>query len=70
VCINKVDLLEGDREKKLEDMKKKISEFFKTRKINVTDTFITCGETVEGFEEIEKYNDQVAEMILKIALQH
>ncbi len=70
VCINKVDLLEGDREKKLEDMKKKISEFFKTRKINVTDTFITCGETVEGFEEIEKYNDQVAEMILKIAIQH
>lgn len=68
VCINKVDLLKGDIEKKLEDMKKKISEFFKTRKINVADFFITCGEIVEGFEDVEKYNNQVAEMILKIAI--
>ncbi len=70
VCINKIDLLKGDREKKLEDMKNKIIEFFKTRKINVADIFITCGETIEGFEEVEKYNNQVAEMILKIAIPH
>lgn len=69
VCINKVDLIEGNktqRQKKLEDIKKKITDFFKERKIGIKDFFITCGEIVEGFEDIESYNNEVAEMILKI----
>ncbi len=69
VCINKFDALEGtkpQKEKAINDMKKKIAEFFKERKITVVDFFITCGETVEGFEGIEKLNDAVASMILKI----
>jgi translation elongation factor EF-Tu-like GTPase len=66
VCINKVDLLEGNVQKQLDSMKKKISDFFKKRKIEVNDYFITCGETVNNFEEVQKYNDHVAEMILKI----
>jgi len=66
VCINKIDLLEGDKEAKVENIKSTISDFFSKRKINVKDYFITCGETVDNFEDIEKYNDHVAEMILKI----
>ncbi len=66
VCLNKFDLLEGDKEKKLEEIKQKINDFFGQRKIEVIDIYMTCGETVEGFEEVEMYNDQVAEMILKI----
>lgn len=70
VCINKIDLLEGDREKKLEDMKKKINDFFTTRKINIIDTYLTCGEKIDNFIDIEKYNDRVAEMILQITTTH
>jgi len=66
VCINKIDLLEGDKEKRLEEVKAQINDFFNTRKIAVNETFITCGEMVEGFEDVETYNNQVAEMILKI----
>jgi translation elongation factor EF-Tu-like GTPase len=70
VCINKLDLLEGDREKEIEKITKKINDFFNKRKINITDIFITCGETVENFEDIEIYNNHVAEMILKITTSH
>lgn len=66
VCLNKFDLIEGDKAVKLEEVKKKITDFFSKRKINITDTFITCGETVEGFADIEEYNNHVAEMMLKI----
>ena len=66
VCINKVDLVEGDIESKLNDVKKEINSFFDTRKIGIKETFITCGETIEGFEDIEAYNNRVAEMILEI----
>jgi len=66
VCINKVDLMKGDIDKKLEELKTQINDFFGKRKIAINDTFITCGETVEGFEDIEIYNNQVAEMILEI----
>lgn len=66
VCINKIDLLEGDKEAKVDNIKSTISDFFNKRKINVKEYFITCGETVDNFEEVEKYNDRVAEMILKI----
>ena len=66
-----VYLIKGNktqRAKKLGVMKKQIEEFFQKRKINVKEFFVTCGETVEGFEDIESYNDRVAEMILKITI--
>ena len=68
-CINKIDLIEGNKtqvKKKIEEIKKKIEDFFMDRKIVIKDFFITCGERLEGFEDIETYNDQVAEMILQI----
>ncbi len=70
VCINKIDLIKGDKGKKLEEMKQKIIEFFEKRKIGISETFITCGEIVEGFEDIETYNNRVAEMILEITTKH
>jgi len=70
VCINKVDLIEGDREKNLEEMKKKITDFFSKRKIEIVDFYITCGETIEGFEDIEMYNNRVAEMLLEITTKN
>jgi len=66
ICINKIDLVEGDKEKKLNEVKVQINDFFEKRKIAINDTFITCGETIEGFEDVEIYNNQVAEMILEI----
>ncbi|MFX1419697.1 MAG: hypothetical protein ACFE9N_12320 [Promethearchaeota archaeon] len=70
VCINKIDLVKGNKEKKLEEVKKQINDFFEKRKIAINDTFITCGETIEGFEDIETFNNQVAEMILEITTTH
>ncbi len=70
VCINKVDLIEGDIEKNLEEMKKKITDFFSKRKIEMVDFYITCGETIEGFEDIEMYNNRVAEMLLEITTKN
>jgi translation elongation factor EF-Tu-like GTPase len=69
VCINKVDLLEGNRDKKVEEMKTKIQEFFNARKINIKEFFLTCGETIEEFEDVEKFNNRVAEMILEITIK-
>lgn len=66
VAINKVDLLEGNIQQSLEEMQGKIGEFFKKRKIDVIDYFMTCGERIEGFEDTELYNNHVAEMILNI----
>jgi translation elongation factor EF-Tu-like GTPase len=70
VCINKVDLIEGDREKKIEEMKVQIQDFFEARKIAISEFFITCGETVDNFDDVEKYNNRVAEMILKITTKN
>ncbi|MFW9828806.1 MAG: hypothetical protein ACFFEY_14540 [Candidatus Thorarchaeota archaeon] len=70
VCINKIDLVKGDKEKKLEDVKEKIKDFFQKRKISINETFITCGETIEAFEDVETYNNRVAEMILEITTIH
>ena len=70
VCINKVDLVEGDKEAKLGEVTNKITEFFKKRKIGVNETFITCGETIEGFDDVENYNNRVAEMILQITTKN
>lgn len=69
VCLNKFDLLEGNKaqkDKKLQDIKKKINDFFQKRKISINGVYVTCGETIEGFADIESYNNAVAEMILKI----
>jgi translation elongation factor EF-Tu-like GTPase len=66
VAINKVDLIEGDIQKKLDEMKKDIEAFFEKKKIQTVDYFITCGEKIEGFEDTELYNNHVAEMILQI----
>jgi len=68
VCINKIDLIEGDKEKKLEELKTKIDSFFNQRKISVVDYFITCGEIIKDFENVEEYNNNVAEMILDITV--
>jgi len=70
VCINKIDLVEGDKETKLGEVKNKINEFFEKRKIGVSETFITCGETIEGFDDVESYNNRVAEMILEITTKN
>ncbi|UCC18902.1 MAG: hypothetical protein JSV62_12445 [Promethearchaeota archaeon] len=70
VCINKIDLVKGNKEKKLEEVKNQINDFFEKRKIAINDTFITCGETIEGFEDVETFNNQVAEMILEITTKH
>jgi translation elongation factor EF-Tu-like GTPase len=66
VCVNKIDLLEGDREDKLKEIEKQISDFFEKKKIKIRETFVTCGENIEGFADVEEFNDRVAEMILKI----
>ncbi len=68
VCINKIDLLEGDKDKKIEEVKEKVDSFFNKRKISVIDYFITCGETIKDFAEVEEYNNHVAEMILGITV--
>ena len=68
VCINKVDLIEGDKDKKLEEAKNKIDSFFNKRKISVIDYFITCGEIVKDFAEVEEFNNNVPEMILGITV--
>ncbi|MFX0010098.1 MAG: hypothetical protein ACFE9R_07275 [Candidatus Hermodarchaeota archaeon] len=70
VCINKIDLVEGDKEKKLNEVKKQIKDFFEARKIAINETFITCGETIDNFEDIETFNNRVAEMILEITTIH
>lgn len=72
-CINKVDLIQGtdvQKEKKLMELKSKIIDFFKQRKIDIIETFVTCGENIDGFADVEKYNNAVAEMILKVATTH
>jgi hypothetical protein len=51
-------------------LKSKIIDFFKQRKIDIIETFVTCGETVDSFADVEKYNNAVAEMILKVATTH
>jgi len=68
VCINKIDLIEGDKDKKLGEIKNKIDTFFNQRKISVVDYFITCGEILKDFAEVEEYNNNVAEMILGITV--
>ena len=68
VCINKIDLIEGDPVAKVEELKTEIENFFNKRKIAVKEFFVVCAEAVEGFEDVKTYNDHTAEMILKITI--
>ncbi len=70
VCLNKIDLIENFGEKELENVKKEISNFFEQRKVKVEDFYITCGEIIEDFDDIEKYNNRVPEMILEITTKN
>ena len=70
VCINKIDLLEGNRDKKVDELKTKITNFFNKRKIVINEFFETCGETIDSFEDIQTFNNRVAEMILEITTIH
>ena len=70
VCINKLDLLEGNRDKKVDELKTKITNFFNKRKIVINEFFETCGETIDSFEDIQTFNNRVAEMILEITTIH
>ncbi|MFW9876353.1 MAG: hypothetical protein ACFFG0_24930 [Candidatus Thorarchaeota archaeon] len=47
-------------------MKKQIQEFFNARKIAINETFITCVEIVDNFEDVATFNNRVAEIILEI----
>ena len=68
VCFNKYDLVpEDEREKKIEEMKSKVVEFFSKRKIAIEEFHVVCAENVEG---MESYNDDAARMILKIATEN
>jgi len=66
VCINKIDLIEKDAEQKVEEAKTEIENFFNQRKIKVKEFFITCAESVKGFEDVQTYNDRTVEMIINI----
>ncbi len=69
VCLNKYDLLtdsEEENAQKVEEIKAKITEYFKKRHIEVSGFFQTCAVTKDGFDE---YNDNTARMILDLALQ-
>ncbi len=70
VCLNKIDLIENFGEKELENVKKEIANFFEKRKVKVEDFYITCGEIIEDFDDIEKYNNRVPEMILQITTKN
>ena len=70
VCLNKIDLIENFGEKELENVKKEIANFFEKRKVKVEDFYITCGEIIEDFDDIEKYNNRVPEMILEITTKN
>lgn len=62
VALNKADLLGKDGNKKIEEYKKKISEYFTTkRQIKVEAFYVTVAETKEGFED---QNDACARLIL------
>ncbi|MCF2138925.1 MAG: hypothetical protein K9W44_02565 [Candidatus Lokiarchaeota archaeon] len=68
ICLNKYDLMEGsedEKEAKIAEIKEKITEYFKKRRITVKEFFQTCAIEKEGFKE---YNDNVARMILDLVL--
>jgi translation elongation factor EF-Tu-like GTPase len=67
VCINKIDLVDGDQDK-IKKATKRIEEFFEDSDIKVLDTFYTCAEEIESFDQTETYNDNTAKMMLDITI--
>ncbi len=62
VALNKADLLGKDMNKKIDEIKKKINEYFKDkRKIDITGFYVTVAESKPGFEG---QNDNCAQLIL------
>ncbi|MHA1793767.1 MAG: GTPase domain-containing protein [Promethearchaeota archaeon] len=63
VALNKADLVK-DLNKKVDDYKKKIVDYFKTkRNIKVNDVYITVAEAIDGFQD---QNDECAKMIINL----
>lgn len=68
VTFNKCDLITAkDPAKFLKDMEEQVSEFFNKRKIKIREFYQVCAENKDGFAE---YNDNVAKMIMDIALNN
>jgi translation elongation factor EF-1alpha len=62
VALNKADLLGKDMNKKVEEYKKKVGEYFSTkRQIKVEGFYVTVAESKVGFED---QNDACARLIL------
>lgn len=71
VCVNKIDLIDGDKEtieKKIKELSEAIHDFFKGKKIIVTDMFFTCAEEMDDFRYTKRFNENVAKMMLDIAV--
>ncbi|MHA1821261.1 MAG: hypothetical protein ACTSVC_12360 [Promethearchaeota archaeon] len=67
VTFNKWDLVKKeDREKLLNDLKEKVTEYFRKRKIEIRDFYTTCAE--DEIPNSKQLNDNVCKMILDIAL--
>jgi GTP1/Obg family GTP-binding protein len=67
ICINKIDLVDGDQEK-IKKATKRIKAFFEESDIKVMDTFFTCAEEISSFDQTETYNDNTAKMMLDITV--
>jgi signal recognition particle receptor subunit beta len=62
VALNKADLLGKDSNKKIEEYKKKIADYFSTkRQIKIEEFYVTVAETKDGFQD---QNDACARLIL------
>ncbi|MHA1339390.1 MAG: hypothetical protein ACTSRZ_04150 [Promethearchaeota archaeon] len=67
-CINKFDLIEAaDKEKFIKNMEEKIRDFFGKKNIKIKEFHRTCAESKEEYKD---YNDNVAKMLLGIALNN
>ena len=65
VCLNKVDLIpENERDKIQDTMQNDIRAHFAKRKINISNFFTVCAETIDG---MESFNDEIPKMILEIS---
>ncbi|MHA1728665.1 MAG: hypothetical protein ACTSWY_08015 [Promethearchaeota archaeon] len=68
-CYNKIDLLNvDDRNYFTEDLKNRVTDYFSRRKVRIRNFFFTCAEIAD--ERYKEYNDNAADMILKIATDH
>ncbi|MCP4762492.1 MAG: hypothetical protein GY870_11990 [archaeon] len=77
VCFNKFDFIKYEdndklsnsmiEELKMEELKIKVNNFFNKRKVKIKNIFFTCAEMNEEFN---LYNNNAAQMILKIATEN